>query len=64
MARPYVEKGLMSGTIYMFGEAIACGLFFHKKSGRGLYPSAFLHYSVRRSLACWPTGRSCISFSR
>ena len=49
MARPYVEKGLMSGTIYMFGEAIACGLFFHKKSGRGLYPSAFLHYSVLHS---------------
>ena len=49
IARPYVEKGIMSGTIYMIGEAIACGLLFQKDLGYGFYPSAFLHYSVLHS---------------
>ena len=35
IARPYIEKGLMSGSIYMLGEAIACGLFFHRDTGYG-----------------------------
>eukprot|EP00802_Teleaulax_amphioxeia_P022662 Tamp_23133.p1 GENE.Tamp_23133~~Tamp_23133.p1 ORF type:complete len:316 (+),score=52.94 Tamp_23133:22-948(+) len=49
IARPYIEKGLMSGSIYMLGEAIACGLFFHRDTGYGLYPGAILHYSVLHS---------------
>uniref|UniRef100_A0A7S0I0I6 Uncharacterized protein n=1 Tax=Hanusia phi TaxID=3032 RepID=A0A7S0I0I6_9CRYP len=49
IARPYVEKGLMSGTIYMLGEAISCGLFYHPQLGRGIYLDAFFHYSVLHS---------------
>mmetsp|Transcript_68690 Transcript_68690/g.183359 ORF Transcript_68690/g.183359 Transcript_68690/m.183359 type:complete len:330 (-) Transcript_68690:142-1131(-) len=46
--RPYVEKGLMSGFIYMLGEAISCGLF-SKNGTRGFNPDAFVRYSVLHS---------------
>jgi len=48
IAKPYVLKGIMSGFIYMLGEAIACGLFY-KHGKYGFHPQEFLHYSVLHS---------------
>jgi hypothetical protein len=48
LVRPYVEKGMISGLIYMLGEAIACGLFLKNGKG-GFYPEAFIRYSVLHS---------------
>jgi hypothetical protein len=48
LLRPYVEKGIMSGIIYMLGEAISCGLFV-RQGKSGFYPDAFIRYSVLHS---------------
>jgi len=48
IARPFVEKGLVSGLIYMLGEAIARGLFFDG-SRWGVFPSALWHQTVLHS---------------
>ena len=48
MALPYVQKGVVSGLIYMLGEAISCGLF--SRGGTvGIYPDALLRTSVLHS---------------
>jgi hypothetical protein len=48
IAWPYFVRGVVSGGIYMLGEAISCGLF--SREGRiGLFPDAFLHSSVLHS---------------
>jgi hypothetical protein len=48
IARPFVEKGIMSGLIYMMGEAIAGGLFY--QGGRyGLYTGALMRKQVLHS---------------
>jgi hypothetical protein len=44
----YVQKGIISGFIYMFGEAISCGLF--SRGGRiGLNLDSFVRTSVLHS---------------
>mmetsp|Transcript_28123 Transcript_28123/g.54874 ORF Transcript_28123/g.54874 Transcript_28123/m.54874 type:complete len:286 (-) Transcript_28123:257-1114(-) len=48
IVRPFLIKGLMSGVIYMMGEAIACGLLC-RKGVYGFYPRAFIKYSVLHS---------------
>ena len=47
-AWPYVQKGIISGFIYMLGEAISHGFF--SRSGRlGIYPEALIRTSVLHS---------------
>uniref|UniRef100_A0A7S0VVR1 Uncharacterized protein n=1 Tax=Hemiselmis tepida TaxID=464990 RepID=A0A7S0VVR1_9CRYP len=48
IARPFVEKGLMSGLIYMMGEAIAGGLVY-QNGQYGLYAASLLRKQVLHS---------------
>jgi len=48
IARPFVLKGLMSGGIYMMGEAIAGGLVY-QNGHYGVYPSALIRKQVLHS---------------
>jgi hypothetical protein len=48
VAWPYVQKGLVSGLIYMIGEAISCGLF-SRGGNLGVFPDALFRTSVLHS---------------
>jgi len=48
IARPFVMKGLMSGVIYMMGEAIAGGLLC-RNGQYGVYPGALMKKQVLHS---------------